>query len=215
MIKFTKGNSYLPKGTWSFNLPSGWSCPHAKNCLSKAERDTGKITNGKDQTYPCYSARVERYPAVRKLVWDNFDGLTSRDHDSMVSLLLDALPAKATNVRIHGGGDFFSQTYFDAWLTVCSLRPNVNFWAFTKSLPFWVKRINDIPDNLSLTASFGGRSDHLIHEHNLRYALVVNSPEEAERLGLPIDNNDTHAMIRCGSFALLLNSKKKKFPPQK
>lgn len=213
MIKFTKGNSYLPKGTWSFNLPSGWSCPHAKECLAFADRETGKIVNGKDQVFRCYSATVERYPAVRKQVWNNFDTLKHLNHGEIVRMLLEALPNKATHVRIHGGGDFFSQNYFDAWLEVCRRRPNVQFWAFTKSLPFWVARKDEIPANLSLTASYGGRSDFLIEQYNLRFALVVQSDEEAIARGLPIDMNDFHAMRRGGSFALVENSKRKKSPP--
>jgi hypothetical protein len=214
MVKFTKGNSYLPKGTWSFNLPSGWSCPHAKACLAFADRATGKIVNGKEQEFRCYSATVERYPAVRKQVWDNFDSLKRLNHGEIVRMLLEALPHKATHVRIHGGGDFFSQNYFDAWLEVCRKRPNVQFWAFTKSLPFWVARIEEIPINLALTASVGGRHDHLIEKYGLRYAVVVNSEDEANMMGLPVDMNDFHAMRRGGSFALVENSKRSKFPPQ-
>lgn len=213
MLKFTKGNSYLPKGTWTFNLPSGWSCPQARECLAMADRHDGKITKGKEQTYPCYSATTERYPAVRKQVWENFDTIKHRKYEEIVRALLEALPSKATHVRIHGGGDFFSQNYFDAWLAVCRLRPNVQFWAFTKSLPFWVARKNEIPVNLSLTASYGGRSDFLIEQHNLRFALVVQSDAEASARGLPVDVNDFHAMRRGGSFALILNSKRKKLPP--
>ncbi len=213
MIKFTKGNSYLPKGTWSFNLPSGWSCPHAKECLAFADRETGKIINGKEQVFRCYSATTERYPSVRKQVWQNFDALKHLNHGEIVRMLLEALPNKATHVRIHGGGDFFSQNYFDAWLEVCRRRPAVQFWAFTKSLPFWVARKNEIPINLSLTASYGGRSDFLIEQHNLRFAMVVESEEEASARGLPVDMNDFHAMRRGGSFALVENSKRKKSPP--
>lgn len=210
MLKFTKGNSYLPKGTYTFNLPSGWSCPQAKDCRAMAHRDTGQIIKGKDQVYPCYSAAYERYPAVRKQVWENFEGLKDRKFEEMVRAILEAFPAKAKNVRIHGGGDFFSQTYFDAWLAVCRLRPEVNFWAFTKSLPFWTARIKEIPENLSLTASYGGRSDFLIEQYNLRSAQVVFSLEEASMLGLELDMNDRLAMRRGNSFALLLNSARKK-----
>ena len=214
MIKFTKGNSYLPKGTWTFNLPSGWSCPHAKECLAFADRETGKIMDGNQQEFRCYSATTERYPSVRKQVWANFDGLKHHKFAEVVQMLLEALPNKATHVRIHGGGDFFSQNYFDAWLEVCRRRPNIQFWAFTKSLPFWVARKKEIPINLSLTASYGGRSDFLIEEHNLRYALVVQSEAEASARSLPVDMHDFHAMRRGGSFALVENSKRKKpFPP--
>lgn len=210
MLKFTKGNSYLPKGTWTFNLPSGWSCPYAMGCLAMADRYTGKIRKGEKQEYPCYSATAERYPAVRKQVWENFDALKGKKHDEMVRAILEAIPAKATRIRIHGGGDFFNQTYFDAWLDVIRKRPSIKFWAFTKSIPFWVARVGEIPSNFSLTGSYGGRHDFLIEQLNLRFAKVVSSPEEADMMGLELDMNDRLAMERGRSFALLLNSKRKK-----
>ena len=54
-----------------------------------------------------------------------------------------------------------------------------------------------ILDNLILTASYGGRDDHLIgmidglHGENLRSAKVVFSEAEAEMLGLEIDHDDS------------------------
>ena len=71
--------------------------------------------------------------------------------------------------------------------------------AFTKSLRFWVKRINDIPDNLILTASYGGFDDHMIKEYNLKSAMVVASHNKEEE----IDTNDDLARIKGISFFLI------------
>src|SRR5262249_8135618 len=73
------------------------------------------------------------------------------------------------------------------------------------SLPYWVKRLDVIPDNLILTASYGGTHDHLIDAHNLRSARVVFSVQEAAALGLEIDHDDSHAMTAGPSFALLIH----------
>jgi hypothetical protein len=59
-----------------------------------------------------------------------------------------------------------------------------------------------------MTASRGGRLDHLIDQHNLREAKVVFSEAEAEALGYDIDHDDSHAAIpslRDQSFALLIH----------
>ena len=59
-----------------------------------------------------------------------------------------------------------------------------------------------------LTASRGGRLDHLIDEHNLRESKVVFSEAEADALGYDIDHTDEHAAIpalRLESFALLIH----------
>ena len=108
-------------------------------------------------------------------------------------------------VRVHVSGDYFNQTYFDAWLEVAKNNPTTLFYSYTKALPLWVKRINQIPDNFKLTASYGGTHDHLIPEYCLKYVKVVTSPEDATKLGLPIDHDDTHAFNYDGNFALVIH----------
>ena len=62
---------------------------------------------------------------------------------------------------------------------------------------------------MELQASYGGRWDSLIEEHELKFARVVWSPEEAEKLGLKIDTDDRLAAYPGPSFALLENFSKK------
>ena len=206
MVRFTKiARGYYPFPVWEFNLPAGWSCPYAEACLTKADRITGKQTNGDEQEFKCYAAVVERYPAVRDVRWKNFDALRGKTKQQMSSMLIRGLPHMATHSRIHGGGDFFNQDYFDAWLSVCESLPHTVFWAFTKSIGFWVNRLDSIPGNLTLQASYGGRQDDLIEKHGLKYAKVFKSMAEVESSGLPLDVDDTLAMNGSTSFALLDN----------
>lgn len=102
-------------------------------------------------------------------------------------------------------GDFKLLNYFDAWLEVAGRRPGVLFYAYTKSLPFWVKRLDVLPANFLLTASRGGKADCLIDEHGFREAKVVYSEAEADALGLEIDHDDSHAALPGPSFALLIH----------
>ena len=60
-------------------------------------------------------------------------------------------------------------------------------------MTYWVRSRDLVPFNLVLTASYGGRDDHLIEEYSLRSAKVVFSVAEAAELGLEIDNDDSHA----------------------
>ena len=195
---------------WSVSLPSGAACPAATECKSTAERVTGKITDGKDTLYRCFSASQEAaFKALRQQRWHNFDILRKLDTAGMVTALCEAMPdsgpAVLDVIRIHVGGDFFNQKYFDAWLEVARRHPHTIFYAYTKSLNYWVERIDDIPSNLRLNASRGGRHDHLIDEYNLKCAEVVFSIEEAESKGLEIDHDESHAIIGERSFALLLH----------
>jgi len=108
--------------------------------------------------------------------------------------------------RIHTSGDFFSQKYFDTWLLVAKKLPNITFYAYTKSLKFWIKQIEEIPENLHLTASRGGASDELIDKFNLKNVVVVFSHQEAIDKGLEIDHDDSHCFDRnCHEFALLIH----------
>jgi hypothetical protein len=202
---FTKANRYIfdPKAL-SWSIPSGHTCPGANACLASADRDTGRITNGPRQQFKCYSAELERFPSVRSRYWANFDAVRGKSPEE-VAAVLECLPRKAHLVRIHTAGDFFSQAYLDGWLRFVRSRPGTHFYGFTKSLPLWVRRLGEIPPNLVLQASYGGKWDHLISEHGLKFARVVFSTEEAQALGLPIDTDDRLAAYGTQPFALLEN----------
>ena len=134
----------------SFTLPSGWTCPAAKDCLSKADRTTGKITDGPHTAFRCFAASSEsQYKNTRAMVWRNFDAIRSCKGDDLelADLLQSQLPKNFDIMRVHVGGDFFSQKYFDAWLEVARRMPDKHFYAYTKSLNFWVKRLFEIPSN--------------------------------------------------------------------
>ena len=202
-VNFSGPMSYYEDKVFEFNLPAGHTCPQASECLLKADRFTGKMTHGKNQIFRCYAAMTERFPAVRDARWSNLELIRkSKDIVGFISL---SLPKKADRIRIHGSGDFFKQSYFDAWLEIARLNPNILFWAFTKSVQFWVNRIDTIPENLILQASRGGKQDHLIDEYNLKSATVYKTIELAKKSGLPIDVNDKYACSNLGSFALVDN----------
>lgn len=155
-----------------------------------------------------YSATQENiFPVVRKQRQYNFDLLRSLSSpQDMAELIHVSLPnPKKKIIRIHVSGDFFNQKYFDAWIIVAKRNPGLLFYAYTKSLQFWVNRLNDIPDNLKLTASVGGKQDHLITQYNLKYNLVVGSVKEAQEKGLSIDHDDSHAYAQEKSFAILIH----------
>lgn len=211
LLKFQQGNAKLGKNIFTFSLPAGHACPFANECLSKADKFTGKLTDGPNTQFRCFAASAEAvYPNVRIARWHNFDLLKKLSTVEATNLILQSLPKKANIVRIHVSGDFFNESYFLAWLQVAKLRPNVLFYAYTKSLIYWVNYIKEIPSNLVLNASEGGKLDAQILEHGLKFAKVVYSPEEAEKLGLSIDHTDEAAYKTKESFALLIHGQQPK-----
>jgi len=196
---------------YSFDLLSGHACPFANECFSKAVVKDGKrsIKDGPNTKFRCFSASQEvLFSGVYNLRSGNFEALKKMSLDQMVGGITAAMPANAGIIRIHVGGDFFNQNYFDAWLMVASTRPDMLFYAYTKSLPYWVNRMAMIPPNFVLTASRGGRMDKMIDENNLRQSVVVFSEQQAADMGLEIDHDDSHAAnpaTRDKSFALLIH----------
>lgn len=215
LLKFGKGNAKLGKNVYTFSLPSGFTCPGANECLSKSDRKTGKITDGKETKFRCFSASQEAlYKNVREQRWHNFEAIKiamKQDEESLTNLIKESIPSKANIIRIHVAGDFFNQNYFDAWMYAAKDMPSKTFYFYTKSLNCWINRLDMVGRgnkpgtiaNFVPTASFGGKHDDLIGEYNLRYAKVVYTEKEAR--ALEIDHDDTHAMKHGKSFALLLH----------
>jgi hypothetical protein len=238
LLRFYAGNGKLDPIIDHISLPAGWSCPGAHECLARAVEtpDGWRIEDGPDSRLRCYAASEEaRYAGVRESRRHNLDLLrrAAAGHstpqsqaEAMAALILDSLPVRRrafdlgvdgrsykSIVRLHVAGDFFSLPYLDAWCLVCRHRPDILAYAYTKSLSYWVRRLDVMPDNLILTASEGGRHDHLLGLHGLRSARVVFSRDEAARLGLEIDTDDSLAMRRGPSFALLLHGPQPKGTP--
>ena len=228
MLKFSNANAkiealkndaelaeYLTdkRKVYSLDLLSGYSCPFAEACFSKAvvqPNGKRKIRDGHRTQFRCFSASQEvQYTNVYNLRKHNFDSLRKLSTGDMVELINSSLPANAGIVRIHVAGDFFNLDYMRAWYSVAVANPNTLFYAYTKSLRYW-QDINEMPilHNFVLTASYGGRDDWRIDEYDMRFAKVVYSEQEAHDLGLAIDHDDTHAAkpsLRNQSFALMLH----------
>ena len=219
LLKFSplKDNAklkWMGKNAYSFSLLSGWSCPNAHLCQSRVvETEEGRrIKDGKNIEFRCFSASQE---LVFKNLYlqrkHNFELIKSvcQSVSDMKILITNSLPKDAKVVRLHIAGDHPNQRYFDAWLEVAIENPTIHFYGYTKSLRFWINRLDKIPENLILTASLGGNLDHLIQENSLRFCKVVYSEYEARKLHLPIDTDDKLAMLpknKNRDFAIVVHS---------
>lgn len=225
----TGGNAKLPPEVATFSLLSGHTCPGAKTCLAKVnlvtDETTGKtraaLTEGPHATIRCFSAVQEL--AFRSLFLArqrNFDLLRkAKTAVAMADLLHRSMDQvkHLRHVRVHVGGDFFNQQYFDAWMLAAQRRPAVQFYAYTKSIPFYldyIKRNGAIPKNFEFTLSEGGKFDHLIPD-NARTATIVSHPDEAKAMNLEVDHDDSHARSKRSrkSFALLVHGQQKAGSP--
>ena len=214
LLKFGDPNSKLKKmisklglRLKTFTLPAGHTCPGAKECLSRADKNTGKIKDGPDTLWRCFAASSEAtYPSLREMVWYNLGLLKDSLVDGVeacADLICKSLPKNFDILRVHVGGDYFNRNYFMAWCLVAERNPDKVFYSYTKSLA--VLAGIPKPDNLVLTASRGGKHDDLIDHLGWKEAVVVFSEQEAEERGLEIDHDDTHAAFGKENFALLIH----------
>lgn len=189
----------------SFDLPAGYTCPAARACRSYAHKVTGKITDGKGAEFRCYAASSEAvFKSARISRWKNFDALRSAGED-MVSLILGSLPPNLKVLRIHSSGDFFNKKYFDAWVAVARLNPNIMFFGYTKILPY-VKAYK--PDNFRLVYSFGGTMDALVTDEPVCYVVKTVADGIAQGLSISCQENpvDDYDYIMNGkSFAIAVH----------
>jgi hypothetical protein len=112
----------------TFGLPAGknFSCPGATSVCESV----------------CYAGKLEKlFPTVKKNLLHNWDLLRNADMETML-VLLDEMIVDFVNdcnkkdapklFRIHWDGDFFSDTYTNAWKTVITNHPDIQFWVYTR-----------------------------------------------------------------------------------
>ena len=230
LLKFGRGNAKLTKHINTFSLPAGLTCPFAGECKSWIEKaETGgyivkrKVEGLNPGSYSCFAALAEaRYKNLRDMVQHNWNLLkecANKEKDTS-ELIINSIFNNVTEnfVRIHVSGDFFNQAYFNAWCNAVKEFPNIVFYAYTKSIPFWVNALrenpNKIPNNFVLTASYGGIYDNLIEENNLKCVKVYYSPEDAQNDGVEIDHTDELAINPdIKRFGLLIHGVQPKSSP--
>ena len=137
-------NGKTPTIANTFGLPAGksYSCPGATSVCESV----------------CYAGKLEKvFPTVKKNLLHNWELLKDADSDTMVSLLSEMIDEFIKDCdkrnaqklfRIHWDGDFFNDTYTNAWKTVILNNPSIQFWVYTRVKSAAII-LNGI-DNLSL-----------------------------------------------------------------
>jgi hypothetical protein len=137
-------NGKTPTIANTFGLPAGktFSCPGETSVCSKV----------------CYAGKLERiYKGVKATLLHNWELLKDADKETMITLLTQMIDEFRKDCdkrsaeklfRIHWDGDFFSDTYTNAWKTVINNNPDIQFWVYTR-VPAAATILTGI-DNLSL-----------------------------------------------------------------
>jgi hypothetical protein len=109
--------------------------------------------------------------------------------DSFVDLMNHEIQqVKASHVRIHDSGDFYSFQYFLKWKEIIEANPSVTFYAYTKQVKMF-KGLS-LPSNFTLIYSLGGKLDSMIDTETMRHSKIFESIEELEAQGYTNASND-------------------------
>jgi hypothetical protein len=170
----TQNSEMRQIGVWNWTLPA-WAgrladgrtyntCPSASICAQVCYARHGTYT------WPVVRAK---HQANLKFVLDDLAGWQT----AMVTEL-GAAKFRGAWIRIHDSGDFFSDTYLNAWLNICRARPDTNFYAYTKEVSRFRALVEpDPPPNFLWVYSYGGTQDAALNPAVDRVADVF--PDEA------------------------------------
>ncbi|GHH62411.1 GP88 family protein [Lentzea cavernae] len=134
---------------WAGRLPDGRTyntCPSAGVCAQACYARHGTYT------WPVVRAK---HQANLAFVLDDLAGW-----ESAMITELGAAKFRGAWIRIHDSGDFFSDSYLQAWLRICLALPGTNFYAYTKEVERFRRLVEpNPPPNFLWVFSYGGTQD--------------------------------------------------------
>jgi len=171
-------NAVTPNGKQAsiantFGLPAGkaYSCPGATSVCESV----------------CYAGKLEKvFPTVKKNLLHNWELLKDSNHETMVILLSDMISDFIADCnkknapmlfRIHWDGDFFNDTYTQAWKEVILNNPEIQFWVYTrvKSAALILKDIANLSLYYSTDSENKSIGVTLKNDHGIRLAYLAKN----------------------------------------
>jgi hypothetical protein len=157
----------------TFGLPAGkaFSCPGATSVCESV----------------CYAGKLEKlFPGVKKNLLHNWELLKDADLDTMQVLLsemidefiIDCNKRNAPKLfRIHWDGDFFNDTYTQAWKTIILNNTDIQFWVYTrvKSAAIILKDIENLSLYYSTDSENKDTGVELKTDHGIRLAYLAKN----------------------------------------
>ena len=155
---------------FNFSIPAYKSvngetiCKYAKDCVKYCYAQKGNYT---------------RFPKIGQLMEQRYE--LSKQSIFIGLMNIEIKKKKADAIRIHDSGDFYSKEYLQKWISIAKDNPMVNFYAYTKSLPFFKDII--LPNNMDIIFSVGGYKDKTIDFNKDRHAQIFSNIEELQKAG--------------------------------
>lgn len=139
------------------------TCPFADKCVKFCYAKKGAYTWS--NVKPAFEAR---YQATLK--------------DDFVNVMIDEIKRKkATHIRVHDSGDYYSPKYLNKWLDIAKALPNVKFYSYSNSVSFFHNI--ELPENYDVIFSDSGKQVDLINKAKDRYTKIFKSKQDLESEG--------------------------------
>ena len=163
------------------------TCPFADSCIKYCYAQKGNYT---------------RFPKIGELMEQKY---TITKQDNFILLMNEEIQKKkASHIRIHDSGDFYSIKYLQKWVDIATQNTNVIFYAYTKSIKFFKDNKVKTPTNLKIIFSEGSKTDNLINTAKDRHARIFRSKELLEAAGyIDASNNDLKAITNNKKVGLV------------
>jgi hypothetical protein len=189
--KLLASNSKLAKANiWQFTLPAAVAtivqddklvefktCPSAGSCLNWCFAQVGSYA---------FSASMVAHTRNLQFVLD--------DPFSFAEQFIKEIKGKRKihAIRLHDSGDVFGRGYFMVMKSIMEACPEVNFYAYSKSIPLFKKLEAEgmLPSNFTVIYSEGGKFDHLIDKDKDRHSHVFSTEEDCLKAGYVLNEED-------------------------
>jgi hypothetical protein len=171
-------NAVTPNGKQAsiantFGLPAGkaYSCPGATSVCESV----------------CYAGKLEKvFPTVKKNLLHNWALLKDADLETMQNLLSEMIDEFIVDCekrnakmlfRIHWDGDFFNDTYAQAWKNVILNNTDIQFWVYTrvKSAALILKGIENLSLYYSTDSENKDTGVELKTDHGIKLAYLAKN----------------------------------------
>ena len=164
------------------------TCPFAAACVKYCYAQKGNYT---------------RFPIVKELMEKKYEISKQNNFNSLMNE--EIKKKKATHIRIHDSGDFYSVKYLAKWIQIAEFNPSIIFYAYTKSIKFFVDGLL-LPDNMKIIFSEGSKTDELINAREHRHARIFKTSEELNEAGyIDASSNDLQAITDNKKVGLIFH----------
>ena len=171
------------------------TCPFAAACVKYCYAQKGNYT---------------RFPIVQELMEKKYEISKQNNFNSLMNA--EIKKKKATHIRIHDSGDFYSIKYLSKWIQIAEYNKEVIFYAYTKSIKFFVNDLFPntdtlaLPDNMKIIFSEGSKHDELINIKEHRHARIFKNIDLLIASGyIDASTNDLKAITENKKVGLIFH----------